>query len=395
VNLTDVFTGDNVLTDVPFGAFSDFLPLVPDVLIFDIAVAANPAIVAGTYGGDLEGSEGLAFLAVASGLLGTDDYTLLAVLPDGFVVDFPAYARGQVIHNAPAPTVDVYFDADLLLPNFEYLTATPSVLLPADTPFELSVAPANSNSVVDAIYSLPVAGLKTGRFYTIMAAGEVGGSPNFDLFVQENPRERALNASTVDLSFFHGAPNAPEVDIVGPVGVIYDNVAFGEFGTTASIPAGSYVVGVTPANDNNTIVASYLADLSGVGGQFVTVFAAGYLNNTPAQQPFGAWAALTDGTVFPLQLVGTSAPEAGLDKVVLAPNPATSVMQVQMDLNEGSALRYRMFDVNGKLVQEGEWGTLSAGTNVQTLQVGGLQSGVYQLELVTNKGSHATRFMKL
>ncbi len=394
VNLANALTGANVLTNVPYGTFSNFLAIDPDVNIFDIAVAANPAIVAGTYGGDFEGANGIALLAIASGQLGTEDYALLGVLPDGEVFDFPSYARAQVIHNAPSPVVDVYFGELPILSSFEYLSATETLLLPAATPFELSVAPENSSSVNDAIYSLPVSGLKTGRFYTVMAAGEVGGTPAFGLFVQENPRNRALTNTDVDLAFFHGAPNAPEVDITGPAGVIYDNVAFGEYGTTVSIPAASYIVNVTPANDNNTIVAKYLANLTGTGGQFITVFAAGYLNNTSTQPAFGAWAALTDGTVFPLALVSTSDPSVGFDKVVLSPNPATSTLQVQMDLNQGSALRYRVLDLNGKLMQEGEWGTLDQGTNVQAIQVDNLQAGMYQLELLTAKGSLSSRFVK-
>ncbi|MBK7937876.1 MAG: hypothetical protein IPJ82_12640 [Lewinellaceae bacterium] len=58
----------------------------------------------------------------------------------------------------------------------------------------MSVAPGNSTTSADAVYSLPVAALKTGKTYIIMAAGVAGGSPGFGLFINENGRSRALTA---------------------------------------------------------------------------------------------------------------------------------------------------------------------------------------------------------
>lgn len=395
VDLVEAFSQTTALSGLTFGQFTPYVPLQPAVNIFDIVPTAAPATVVGTYGGNFEGLDGIAALAMASGTLGGSAYGLFLVLSDGTVIEFPSFARGQVIHNAPSPTVDVYFNEDQFLDDFAFRTATPTVFLPAKTPFELAVAPASSTSVGDAIYQLPVTGLQTGKFYTIMAAGEVGGTPGFGLFVNENARFRAENTNSVDVAFFHGAPNAPEVDITAAVGVLFDNVNFGEFGNNLSVPPADYVVNVTPANDNNTIVASYRAELSTIGGQFITVFASGYLNNTPNQPEFGAWAALTDGTVFPLPIVvSTSNPDAGISNVVLAPNPATEMINVQLDLDNSNEVRFRLFDGTGRLVQEGEWGTLNAGRTVQTLQVGTFTTGMYQLELLTKTGRQTLRFVK-
>ena len=59
------------------------------------------------------------------------------------------------------------------------------------------------------------------------------------------------------------------------------------------------ILSVTPAGANETIVASYQADISGLGGGSAVVFASGFLNpaNNQNGSAFGLFAALADGTV--------------------------------------------------------------------------------------------------
>ncbi len=391
VDVTPVGADLPLVSDLAFGEFTPYVSLVPDTYLLDVSPAGAPNTIVGTWGGDFSGLEGLVGVVFATGILNSDpEFDLLLALPDGTVIPLPSFARAQVIHNSPQPVVDVYFDDIQILDDFEFRQATPFGFLPARVPFTLGVAAANSTSSSDAIYTLDVDGLETGKSYVIMAAGVVGGTPSFGLFISENGRDRALTAGTVDLALFHGSPDAPEVDVQLPAGpVIFDNIEFGEFSNYLSVPPSEYVIQLTPSNDNATIVKSYVADIAGLTGQAATVFASGYLSGDPG---FEVWVALADGTTFPLpEFVNTNELDDKLASVQLAPNPASEETWLRLALNESEALRYRLFDATGRLAQEGELGSLPAGETVQRLDVSALSAGMYYLELRSDAGVRSVK----
>jgi len=264
VDLRDYFTGSTVLAGAEYGDFTNYLSLTPEPLYLEISPNSAPTQTVGIWGGDFSALGGLAFVVYASGLLSDGSFDLYATLADGTTFPLPSYAQVQVIHNSPELGVDVYYSDDLntngvqVLDNFQFRQATGIALFPAANPFDLVVAPQNSSSINDGIYTLPVSALSTGKSYTIMASGVVGGNPGFELAVNDNARFRALNTNNTEFSAFHGSPDAPEVDVTlfnGPV--LIDNLQFGEFSPYLSVPASDYVISVTPANDNNTVVQSY------------------------------------------------------------------------------------------------------------------------------------------
>lgn len=393
VDVTPVDGDAPIVTNLAYGAFTDYLGIEPGELLLDLTTNPAPNTLLGTWGGDFSGLEGVAGIVFASGLAGGDpEFDLLLVLPDGSVFGVPSYARVQVIHNAPSPTVDVYYDAINILDDFEFRTATPIGFLPARTPFTLGVAPANSQSAAESIYTLDVPEVETGKAYVITAAGSLDGSPAFGLFINENGRFRGQSAGSADIALFHGAPDAPEVDVKlagGPV--IFDNIAFGEYSDYLSVPAAEYVIQVTPFNDNNTVVATYTADLSSLGGQAATVFASGFLASEPG---FEVWVALTDGTTFPLPLfVSTNELDRKIASLQMAPNPAASETYLRLELTETEALRYRVHDAAGRLVLEGDLGTVGAGEVAQRIDLSGLNTGLYRLEIQSDAGVRTTQFV--
>jgi hypothetical protein len=396
VDVDAVFVADNVVSNLSFGQFTGYLSL--PAAKYDLAIqVAGTSTTAASFRADLSGLAGGAATVFASGYLTqAPGFGLYAALPNGAVVPLPATptARVQIIHNSPAPTVDVYADGTRLIDNFEFRKATPFITVPADRNITIGIAGENSNSAADAIATFP-ANFNAGEIYVVMAAGVVGntGATAFNLFVKEGAREISSGPANVDVQLFHGAPDAPEVDVRLPGGaILFDNVEFGEYADYQSIPATNYKVYLTPSNDNSNILAAYTAPLSLIPGQAVTVFASGYFGGgTPA---FGVWAALSSGVTLPLTPAAVSVND--LETVTdfrLAPNPAVDQVVVSFDVKESSNLRYRIMDYSGRLVQEGDFGQVSAGTFSERILVNDLPQGTYNLEIRSEAGSKVTRFV--
>lgn len=220
----------------------------------------------------------------------------------------------QIIHNSPDPAasvVDIYVDGALGVPDLGFREATGIVPLPAGSEIVVGVAPGNSAGPGDIIAEFPFT-LMPGESYIVMAAGvlDTKGLPDnpegvdtaFDLYAMPGLRSAGTGGG-VDLIAFHGAPDAPTVDVRLADGtLLFDDLQFTDFAMDyITVPAASYVLKITPGTDPATTVASYDADVSGLGGGAAVVFASGYLSAARGGLPaFGLFVALTDGTVLEL-----------------------------------------------------------------------------------------------
>jgi hypothetical protein len=253
----------------------------------------------------------------------------ITILTLGLNYSFAQTARLQVIHNAADPgavAVDIYLNGTLLLDNFGFREATPYIDAPAGTPINIGVAGPNSTSVADTIKNFNVT-LTTNETYVAIANGVLdpnsfasnpdGRSTAFTLFIKDMARESGTS-SDVDFFALHGSTDAPTVDIIARnVATLVDDAAYGDITGYITVPPASYILDVTPGNNNSTIVASFQADLSGLGGGAAVVFASGFLDPSQNQNgpAFGIFAALPNGTVveFPsiqqarLQVIHNSA----------------------------------------------------------------------------------------
>ena len=107
--------------------------------------------------------------------------------------------------------------------------------------------------------------------------------------------------SYTDVLVFHGATDAPVVDVVEVgvgAGTIVDNLAYGEFAGYLELPTNDYVLQVRDASGRNK-VATYAAPLATLGLQntALTVLASGFLNPGANSEgaAFGLWVALPQG----------------------------------------------------------------------------------------------------
>ena len=230
-------------------------------------------------------------------------------------------ARVQVIHNcadAAASRVDVYLNGVLLLNDFAFRTATPFIDAPAGVPITIDVAPGNSGSVAQSIYTITPT-LTAGETYLLVANGIVSASgytpaQPFQLSVFAQGREVSSSPTAVDVILNHGSTDAPTVDVVEtsvPVGLIVDNISYPSFTDDyLELIPGDYIINVTDAT-GTVVVASYSAPLLSLGlqGQAITVLASGFLDPTQNSNgpSFGLWVALAaGGDLIPLPLAPTA-----------------------------------------------------------------------------------------
>jgi len=235
---------------------------------------------------------------------------VMTVIMGGSVRAQDSEARLQVIHNAADPlaaSVDVYVNGNLLLEGFGFREATPFVDVPADVELTIDVTPAGNSTVVG---SFDVTLADGGTYIAIangvldpndFAANPDGLDIEFTLFLDDEAREESTEENEVQFIAVHGSSDAPTVDILARgVGALVEGAAYGAITEYIGVPAGSYVLDITIAGDNETVVASFVADLSGLAGGTATVLASGFLSPGDNQdgEAFGLIAVLADGTVI-------------------------------------------------------------------------------------------------
>jgi len=234
---------------------------------------------------------------------------------------FAQTADVQVIHNSPDPLaneVDIYINDGLAIDDFAFRAATPVLQLDAEVELVIGVAPGSSMGPEDIIAEFPVT-LMAGGSYLVMATGVLdpslpGNPEGLDTAFTLNifsPLTTTAPAGEVGLLAYHGAPDAPTVDInaVG-VGTLFAGLSYVEFDGYLNVPAGDYVIEIAAGGST---VASCLAPLNGLGGNSAVVFASGFLSGRVVG--FGLFAALADGTVLELPLEQTASAETSWSQV--------------------------------------------------------------------------------
>jgi len=306
-------------------------------------------------------------------------------------------ARVQVIHNSAdliADSVDVYLGTTLLLDNFAFRTATPFIDAPAGVPITIGVAPKNSTSNADAVYTTTVT-LDDTKKYILIANGLVsttGYSPAstavpFRLSVYDMALETSATAGNTSLLVMHGCTDAPTVDVKAGATTLVNDVAFGEFCSTGylDLPESDYVIDVT-TSDGATIVKRYSAPLTtlNLGDSAITVVASGFLNPTmnSSGPAFGLWVALAKGgalIALPEQPLPASVADALSNSAVkVYPNPVNDIVNFESDKIVREAA---LIDFSGRIISR------VAGVKKGIFEMGDLAAGIYLLRVTNEDGS--------
>jgi hypothetical protein len=290
---------DTLVSGLGYGEFSNYVALSPGIHTLDVFNAVDDRRIDSFQTPNL--NAGSAFVISASGFLNSQD----SPLPNFGLFAYPAQGgegielmqagRVQAIHNSADPaleTVDVYLEGELIADDLSYREATPFVTFPAEVSLDLAIAPADSTSADDAIFTATPT-LGTGGSYAAVANG-VGEPGDFE----SNPddldttfdvdlgvvREFADDADEVQLKAFHGVTDAPTIDLVTAAGkqTLVDDLAFGEFSNFFVADPAPVGLQVTSADDLDDVITEIDVDLSPFEGQALTLVASGFL--TPGDQ---------------------------------------------------------------------------------------------------------------
>lgn len=397
-----------------YGDASDYIDVPAAEYELNVNVTGTETIAA-AFDADLSGLGGGVAIVAASGFYNVSEnnygalFSLIAVLADGTVVELPSKtAKVQVIHNAADPNaavVDIYINGALALDDFEFRKATPFTKLPAYLPIEVGVAVPNSESIADAI-ALFDYNLEENINYALIANGVLNPddftanpddeSINFDLFVMSELREKARQATEIDLVIFHGATDAPAVDVAvdGTQIFLAKNLSYGFATDYLSVDADAYTLNVNVAGTTTT-AASFDVDLSNLGGSSAIVLASGFLNPETNNngEVFALLAVLANGTTVTFDAIGTSVAdnvgEEGLpDSFALRgnyPNPFNPSTTILFDLPVRADVTLNVFNVLGQQVLTLTQNGMAAGSSVSMqVDASSLASGVYLYQIEAN-----------
>jgi hypothetical protein len=81
-------------------------------------------------------------------------------------------------------------------------------------------------------------------------------------------------------------------------------------------------------------------------------------------------------------------------KLDVYPNPATQVVNVQLELSSRTDVEIYILDLNGKMVKQVKYDNLSPNTESVEVRVGNLPRGAYVINMVAGKSVKSGKFVK-
>jgi len=320
VDVVEIGLGAGTIADdLSYGSFTNYLELPTNDYILDIMDDKGEVSVQ-KFAVPLESLnlQGVSLVTVASGFLSPQmnnngaSFGLWVALPSGGkMIPLPIYeptSRVQIIHNSPdlnAEIIDVWVNDSLVLDNFQFHTATPFVDFPAEEDFTISITDRESNNPLNPIWSETYS-LDENKTYVLVASGVISTqsySPAepFNIFVYDMGQEMSMQNGFTDLMVFHGATDAPTVDIIeqGNESVLtIDDLSYGDFSGYIELPTKDYIIDVKDQNRENTVKSFYVPlETLELNNYSIIAVASGFLNpalNNNGQE-FGLWVALPQG----------------------------------------------------------------------------------------------------
>ncbi len=413
VDVEEVGAGAGLIVEgAAYSQFTDYLELLTGDYVIQVQPAGTGTPVAAFAAplATLE-LEGAAITVLASGFLDPSENSdgaafglFVSLGVEGELIALPTpTARVEIIHNAAdlnAAEVDVYVNGELAIDDFAFRTTTGFIDLPANMPLSVAVAGGNSTTVDDALATFPLE-LMNGETYIVIANGIVsatGYTPAtpFGLDIYTGGREAAENANETDILVYHGATDAPTVDVIESAvgaGTIVDDIAYGEFQGYLSVGPAAYQLDITPASGSPVLV-SYDANTQPAVGAALTILASGFLDpaansNGPG---FGLWLSTGEaGGLTPLPVFTSISEVSSFGSIDLYPNPTNDNATLRFDVVNEGRVSLDVIDVIGNSVLNMDLGSVGQGGRTVQLPTQNLTAGMYLVRLMTENGQSVQR----
>jgi hypothetical protein len=404
----DIVAGSSTLVDdISYAEFNTSYLQLPTADYTLSVTDASGANTVASYSAPLAtlNLQGSSLVALASGFLNPVNnsngasFGIWVALPSGGnLIELPGVntnpARVQVIHNcadAAAATVDIWLNDSLLINNFNFRTASPFIDAPSGVAFDITVQPSTSVDTTNGLARFTYT-LAAGETYVLVANGTVsqtGYNPvqpfNIDVFT--GGQEASGNPSNTNILVYHGATDAPTVDIVAGASTLVNDISYAEFDADyLQLPTNDYQISVTDATGAVT-VATYNAPLAtlNLGGASLVALASGFLtpSNNSNGPDFGIWVALpAGGNLIQLPLFTSINEQENKNTLSIYPNPASDKLIVSSALLMSEKAVVNIYNSIGEIVLNQQIG--SNPSPLANIEIDNLPNGFYTLEVVGN-----------
>jgi hypothetical protein len=212
-------------------------------------------------------------------------------------------------------------------------------------------------------------------------------------------QEQAASSGNTDVLVYHGATDAPTVDIYeGALELeLVDDLSYSQFSNDyLALETAEYTIDVRDET-GTTVVASYSAPLStlGLDGAAITVLASGFLSppDNSDGPAFGLYVATVDGgdlLALPVAEDDDSTTTALVRDIELVqlsayPNPTTSQAFIALPDVDVTNAQLSIYSKSGILLERQMLNT--SGKDSVTLDLSEYNSGLYFIKLTTAEGN--------
>ena len=297
-------------------------------------------------------------------------------------------ARLQVIHNAPdsaVASIDIYVGDDRVVDDLSFREGTAFFDIVAEGVVDFAVTAADADDASSPLFTVAYE-LEPGLAYQLVATGILGD--DFTLLAPGATESPSTDPDRVAVRVVQGAPDLPRSDVHANGEALFDRLVYQDVSPYLEVAPAAVTVDIS-TTDAAVPVGSYVIDLSGTGGEAVTILASGYLAPDEGQPALALLVVSADGSEALVQPVVTPA-AIGPESSTLAlsvPNPLRGAMAVQYETAAGGPVRLEVFDARGRRVAVLVEGSVPAGPQTATLDTSALSAGTYVVRLTGGAAS--------